>query len=138
MLSLRFETTQRYYQLTLEQDLFDDWIVLCVYGGRNSKLGNIKKYPYHTYYEAFNKLINITMVRHRHTYKLVDFKSHDTYFMYGLYLAVMLAMASSSYYLKLQKVVAHFLYAQAITEAASCQECSANFIFVRRTSAALL
>ena len=84
MLSIRFETQQRYYQITLEQDLLDHWVIVCIYGGRNSKLGNMKKYPYHNFNESFKKFIDITMVRHKHVYKLVDFKSYDYIFEYGL------------------------------------------------------
>jgi hypothetical protein len=41
----RFETKVRYYKIYLQQDLLDDWVVTCAYGGKDSNRGQVKHFP---------------------------------------------------------------------------------------------
>lgn len=97
MMSLYFETSQRHYRLILEQDLFDDWVVLCAYGSRHSKLGNMKKYPYQSFDEAFNKLVDVVKIRYKHSYKIKKFTCCDLEFSKNLYRTILITIAASSY-----------------------------------------
>ena len=97
LMSLYFETNQRHYRLILEQDLFDDWVVLCVYGSRHSKLGNMKKYPYQSFEEAYSKLVDVIKVRYKHSYKIKKFTCCDLEFSKKLYRTILITIAASSY-----------------------------------------
>ena len=41
-LASRWERDTRYYELHLRQDLFGDWVLTRVWGGKNTALGQIK------------------------------------------------------------------------------------------------
>ncbi len=96
MMSLYFETNQRHYRLILEQDLFDDWVVLCVYGSRNSKLGNIKKYPYQSFEEAFTKLIEVIKIRNKRAYKIKKITCYDLEFSLNFFRTLIMAIAPNT------------------------------------------
>ena len=72
MLYTRYETPTRYYKIYLQQDLLEDWIVTCAYGGKNSKLGQVKSFPYPTYDEALKKFKAISAKRQQRKYKLIE------------------------------------------------------------------
>lgn len=58
----------RYYKIYLFKDMLNDWIVVKVWGGVNSKLGNYSKTAYHEYNDALNEIKSIDHIRTKRGY----------------------------------------------------------------------
>ena len=67
-----YESEQRYYKIILQRDLFGDWSVMRIYGGRYSKRGGSKMDNHLTYEEAISKIKLVDKQRRKRGYKLVN------------------------------------------------------------------
>lgn len=62
----------RYYKVYLAKDLLDTWVLTCVWGGINSRLGNYKKIAYASLEEAFEFIELLMKKRIKRGYKLIS------------------------------------------------------------------
>lgn len=67
--ALCWETTDRYYRVTLQRDLLGDLAVLCVWGSRHNRLGNHKLIPCQDLATARQTVRSISIIRRRHGYE---------------------------------------------------------------------
>ncbi len=65
-----FESESRYYTVILQQDLFHEWSLIKVYGGRYNKLGNYRIESCDSYEEALNRIEEIKKRRKARKYAL--------------------------------------------------------------------
>ncbi len=63
-------SSQRYYQLYLEQDLFADWVLIKLWGRRGTKLGGKQQVVCQTYEQALQLIDQIKNIRKRRGYML--------------------------------------------------------------------
>lgn len=71
MSALRWVTQTRFYQVSLQKDLFGDLSVLCVWGSRSSRHGRHKLIPCSNIGEARKAVRAIAKTRRRHNYQFV-------------------------------------------------------------------
>ena len=62
---------RRYYEVRLQQNLFEEWELYCAWGGIGTNLGNAKSHPASSHEEAAEYLRQIAIRRKRHKYVLV-------------------------------------------------------------------
>lgn len=55
----RWESDTRYYEVLLHQDLWHNWIVTRIWGGRNTRLGRFKSDPCASYQDGIKRLRGI-------------------------------------------------------------------------------
>lgn len=70
MALLRWETDQRYFCATIQQDLFG-MVVACCHGGKYNDRGNVRTIPVSDIAEAKAKIYAIAKRRARRGYRLV-------------------------------------------------------------------
>lgn len=70
-LSLRWEKGSRYYGVLLQPDLWQQWVVICSWGGKNTALGRVVHLPVASYEEGLASIEQIGRVRQRRGYTLV-------------------------------------------------------------------
>lgn len=58
----------RYYMAHIQQDLFDDWVVVVCWGRKNTNLGRLKSVFCETKEKALEYLIKLNRVRVCHGY----------------------------------------------------------------------
>lgn len=77
-LRLRFEHLKnyRYYDICLQQDLFQHWCITRVWGRKNSMLGQIRHYYYADYELCLDEIRKIKKERMRRGYQLLT--NHTT------------------------------------------------------------
>ena len=68
---LRWEKETRYYEIHLQQDLWDDWVLTRIWGRRGSPMGQIRRIPCQSYDDAATKLANVRSQRKRRGYEPV-------------------------------------------------------------------
>lgn len=61
----------RYYAVYLSKDLFNHWLITCVWGGLRSKLGNYKTYSFIQLEEALKTINHMKNRRSKRGYNLV-------------------------------------------------------------------
>ena len=73
---LRYEHAgnHRYYDVLLQQDLFGDWSVMRVYGGKHNNRGGYKIESFDKLSEAEEKVAEIAKRRHKRGYELINVK----------------------------------------------------------------
>ena len=74
----RWQRDSRYYEALLQQDLFG-WVVVRVWGGIGTRLGQVRTTPVNSYAEGtreVDKIIHQRAVRH---YQLVHCSSRDSF-----------------------------------------------------------
>ena len=74
----RWQRDTRYYEALLQQDLFG-WVVVRVWGGIGTRLGQVRTTPVNSYAEGtreVDKIIHQRAVRH---YQLVHCSSRDSF-----------------------------------------------------------
>lgn len=69
---LRWETEKRYYLASLNRDLFGDWVVTRVWGGRSNRLGRISDVPVPDFLAGIDLLNQIAQQRKRRGYQQVQ------------------------------------------------------------------
>lgn len=68
---MRFVTNDRFYEINVYQDIFDDWVVVCDYGSRTTRAGQRKIIALPDRQAALQRAIEIADVRYRHGYERV-------------------------------------------------------------------
>jgi predicted DNA-binding WGR domain protein len=63
--SFRFESSHKYYLLKLEQDLFGNYSLARIWGGRFSRRGNERVERYDSHDEAIKRLEHLAKARER-------------------------------------------------------------------------
>jgi hypothetical protein len=69
-----FESDDRYYTIILQQDLFHEWSITRVYGGKYNRLGGFMVESCNTYEEALERISCIRKRREGRKYKIVGSK----------------------------------------------------------------
>jgi predicted DNA-binding WGR domain protein len=67
-MQVRWETASRYYEVRLERDLLDDWVLLVARGGRWSRLGALQTIFVLDEAEGLRKIEKLHKVRRRRGY----------------------------------------------------------------------
>lgn len=70
--SVRFEKDTRYYNVRLEQDLLDDWVVAITYGRINSRLGQSKIIAFAEFEQALIHFEKICTIRQKRHYRIIE------------------------------------------------------------------
>jgi predicted DNA-binding WGR domain protein len=70
--SVRFEKDTRYYNVRLEQDLLDDWVINIAYGRINSRLGQNRLIAFEGFNLALTHFEKICKVRIKRNYQIVE------------------------------------------------------------------
>jgi predicted DNA-binding WGR domain protein len=70
--SVRFEKDTRYYNVRLEQDLLDDWVVVITYGRINSRLGQNKVVAFAEFEHALIHFKKICTIRQKRHYRIIE------------------------------------------------------------------
>ena len=83
-LHLRFEKETRFYTVCLEQDLFEDWVVMATNGSMRSKVGTSRTLPFDDYNSALAKCYELVKVRHQHKYQIIKILGSNNSFMLAL------------------------------------------------------
>ena len=68
---MRFVTNDRFYEINVYQDMFDDWVVVCDYGSRTTRAGQRKIIALPDKQSALKRADKITNVRYRHGYERI-------------------------------------------------------------------
>lgn len=68
----RWETSERYYIAVVQQNLFGDWELMRVWGGKGSARGSMLCQPATNRAEALEHLCAVAQVRERHGYRRVS------------------------------------------------------------------
>ena len=89
----RFEKETRYYELHLQQDLLNDWVIVATNGRKKSKLGQSRTIAFLNYTEAFARFCTMTHVRHQRGYRLTTYDNNAAVF---IHLLALLAIAKLS------------------------------------------
>jgi len=76
-LKYRWEKRQRYYEVHVHQDLWSNWVVTRIWGGRNTRLGRFKDDPCGSYEDALDKLHRIGKRRLQRGYSSVSEKRDE-------------------------------------------------------------
>lgn len=61
----------RYYEASLQQDLWQDWVLTKVWGRRGSALGQIRDVPCRSYEEGLSRLEEVSRRRQQRRYVTV-------------------------------------------------------------------
>jgi predicted DNA-binding WGR domain protein len=64
----RWTCQNKYYLTYLSQDLFNNWVLVRVWGDQNSKRGNKKTEIYDNYSDALKQIKAIAALRKKHKY----------------------------------------------------------------------
>lgn len=67
----RWERDTRYYELRLQQDLWGDWLLTRVWGGKGTALGQIRRELCQSYASGASLYASSIKVREQHGYALV-------------------------------------------------------------------
>lgn len=67
----RWESATRYYVVVVQQNLFGDWELVQVWGGRRNALGRVRCVPVSSYLDGLAALERVGRVRARRSYRLV-------------------------------------------------------------------
>lgn len=70
--SIRFEKDTRYYNVRLEKDLLDDWVVAITYGRINSRLGQSKIIAFAEFEQALIHFEKICTIRQKRHYRIIE------------------------------------------------------------------
>ena len=71
----RFEKGNRYYNVILDKDLFNDWVITIANGRISTKLGRIRKIAHTSFADACNQFHNVTKTRTKRGYLLEYYKT---------------------------------------------------------------
>ena len=74
MSALRWETSSRFYRVTVQKDLFGGLSVLCVWGGKISRHGRSKLIPCSDIKEVKLAVRQIARTRRQHRYEFCPSK----------------------------------------------------------------
>lgn len=78
----RFEKGTRYYTLTLQKDLLEDWVVVADNGRINSKLGQRRTLAFTFFIDAFEHFCTQANIRFKRDYQCMSYISCDNFFNY--------------------------------------------------------
>jgi len=67
-----WETEKKFYKTILSQDLFGEWVLERKWGSKFSKRGGEKTNYCSSYQEGLGKLRNISKIRKRHRYLIIQ------------------------------------------------------------------
>lgn len=70
--SSRWEKGTRYYETSLHQDLWGNWVVTRVWGRRGTAWGQVRHLPCGSYAEGLEMLTAIALQRRQHGYTGVE------------------------------------------------------------------
>lgn len=70
-LSQRWETDTRYYRVILQPDVWQNWVITRMWGGRGTLLGRVVHEPVESYEVGLKIVEQIGKLRKRHGYRLV-------------------------------------------------------------------
>jgi hypothetical protein len=70
-INLRWERGTRYYEVSLHQDLWGDWVLTQVWGRRGTQLGRIVHNPCASYKEGCERLAAVQARREQRGYKVL-------------------------------------------------------------------
>ena len=68
---MRFVTDDRFYEINVYQDMFDDWVVVCDYGSRKTRTGQRKIIAMADKKSALKRADEVANVRYRHGYERI-------------------------------------------------------------------
>ena len=71
----RWETENKYYIAWLEEDLFEDWVLIKAWGDKYSRLGNIRQELCDSYNNGIFRLQTLDKKRQQRGYRLVHIKN---------------------------------------------------------------
>lgn len=71
----RWETSERYYIAVVQQNLFGDWELMRIWGGKGSARGSMLCQPATNQAEALDHLSAVAQMRQRHGYRRVALSS---------------------------------------------------------------
>lgn len=71
----RFEKGTRYYNVILDKDLFDDWVITIANGRIGTKLGRVRKIAFTCFEDAFGQFENTTKTRIKRGYQLESYRN---------------------------------------------------------------
>jgi predicted DNA-binding WGR domain protein len=74
----RFEKDTRYYLISLEKDLFEDWIITLINGRIQTRLGQTRTLAFLTYTQALSQFCIATKTRVKRGYHLQSLCSYDS------------------------------------------------------------
>lgn len=73
----RWVKETRYYEIYLHQDLWDGWVVTCVWGRRRTAMGRVQHRPCESYELALALFAEIEKRRNQHGYVEMDMKKAE-------------------------------------------------------------
>ncbi len=79
--SARFEKESRYYVLTIQKDLLNNWIIVAINGRIKSKLGKIRTIACANYSYAFDKFCTMVKNRYQRGYGCTNYRSEAPFFV---------------------------------------------------------
>lgn len=68
---MRWETDTRYYVARLQTNLFQEWEIQLVWGGKNTRCGRVTVYPVETYEQGMARIKQTTRRRQQRGYHLI-------------------------------------------------------------------
>jgi|GEM_PF-2122290 hypothetical protein len=71
----------RYYKIIIQKDMLNDWILTCVWGGINSRLGNHSHTMLNSIDDAALYIENMLKKRKKHGYELIQGNENDLYYV---------------------------------------------------------
>ena len=78
---IRFEKDTRYYSMSIEKDLLDDWIIIVINGRSQTKLGQIRTLAFACYSDAFDHFCGMIQVRLKRHYHLKSYQGGNSLFL---------------------------------------------------------
>ena len=81
---VRFEKETRYYELHLQKDLLNDWVIVATNGRKKSKLGQRRTIAFLNYEGAFAQFCTMTHIRQQRGYHLTTFDNNAAVFIHLL------------------------------------------------------
>ena len=78
---IRFEKDTRYYSMSIEKDLLDDWIIIVINGRTQTKLGQIRTLAFSCYSDTFDHFCRMIQVRLKRHYHLKSYQGGNSLFL---------------------------------------------------------
>ena len=92
----RFEKDTRYYEIYLQQDLLNDWVIVATNGRKKSKLGQCRTIAFSNYNDASLQFHDMTCARYKRGYLWTNYKTDSPLFMQLIIILATSQTASSS------------------------------------------
>ena len=77
----RFEKDTRYYEIYLQQDLLQDWVIVATNGRKKSKLGQCRTIAFSNYNDASLQFHDMACARYKRGYLWTNYKTDSPLFM---------------------------------------------------------